>query len=52
MLQKSRELSILVVDDDPDSADAIAMLLECWNHSAHVPYDSQRPGQLMPEIRP
>jgi CheY-like chemotaxis protein len=33
------QLSILVVDDDPDSADSLALLLEHWNHRVSVAYD-------------
>lgn len=32
-------LSILVVDNDPDSADSLALLLEHWNHRVCVAYD-------------
>jgi CheY-like chemotaxis protein len=32
-------LSILVVDNDPDSADSLALLLEHWNHRVYVVYD-------------
>jgi CheY-like chemotaxis protein len=34
-----RSLSILVVEDDPDSADSLALLLEHWNHRVYVVYD-------------
>jgi len=47
-----RSLSILVVDDDQDSADGIAMLLEHWDHSVHVAYDSDRALELYRERRP
>ena len=33
------QLSILVVDDDPDSADGLALLLEHWSHRVCVAYD-------------
>lgn len=35
----SGSLSILVVDNDPDSADSLALLLEHWNHRVCVAYD-------------
>jgi CheY-like chemotaxis protein len=36
---RSGSLSILVVDNDPDSADSLALLLEHWNHRVCVAYD-------------
>jgi DNA-binding response OmpR family regulator len=48
----SRSLSILVVDDDHDSADGIAMLLERWNHRARVAYDARGAMELFREQRP
>jgi len=47
-----RPLSILVVDDDRDSADGIAMLLEAWDHSVHVAYDSDHALELYRKRRP
>lgn len=35
----ARPISILVVDDDPDSADSLALLFEHWNHAVAVAYD-------------
>jgi len=40
MAERSR--SILVVDNDPDSADSLALLLECWNHHVCVAYDGEQ----------
>ena len=51
--------SILVVDDDPDSADSLALLLEHWNHRVCVAYDGagaietfhrQRPDVVLLDI--
>src|SRR5215208_4207175 len=36
---EERSVSVLVVDDDPDSADALALLLEHWSHRVTVAYD-------------
>jgi len=36
---RSGSLSILVVDNDLDSADSLALLLEHWNHRVCVAYD-------------
>jgi len=47
-----RSLSILVVDDDRDSADGIALLLEHWDHGVHVAYDPDRALELYREHRP
>ena len=51
-MSQDRTLSILVVDDDRDSADGIAMLLEHWEHSVHVAYDSDQALLLYRERRP
>ena len=45
-------LSILVVDDDRDSADGIAMLLEHWDHLVHVAYEADRAVELYRERCP
>ena len=47
-----RVLSILVVDDEPDSADGISMLLEAWDHRVAVAYDARRALDLYREQRP
>lgn len=47
-----RPISILVVDDEPDSADSIAMLLERWNHAVRVAYDPSRALEAFQEQRP
>ena len=47
-----KELSVLVVDDEPDSADGIAALLERWHHRAYVAYDARRALELFRERRP
>jgi CheY-like chemotaxis protein len=47
-----RTLSILVVDDEPDSADGISMLLEAWDHRVAVAYDARRAIELYRGIRP
>jgi len=45
-------LSILVVDDDRDSADGIAALLTHWKHRVWVAYDGRRALELFREHRP
>jgi CheY-like chemotaxis protein len=47
-----RSLSILVVDDDPDSADGIAALLTHWDHRVWVAYEARRAIDLFREHRP
>jgi len=47
-----RTLTILVVDDEPDSADGIAMLLEAWEHKVSVAYDAKRAIELYRERHP
>jgi len=48
----SRSLSILVVDDDRDSADGIAMLLERWKHRVRVAYDARGAMEIFREQHP
>jgi DNA-binding response OmpR family regulator len=48
----TRSLSILVVDDDRDSADGIAMLLRHWNHSVRVAYEGRRALEIFSVLRP
>jgi len=48
----TRTLSILVVDDEPDSADGISMLLAAWDHRVAVAYDARRALDLYREQRP
>ncbi len=47
-----RTLSILVVDDEPDSADGIGALLEAWDHRVRVAHDARRALELFREQRP
>ena len=39
-------LSILVVDNDPDSADSLALILEHWNHRVCIAYDGAQAIQI------
>ncbi len=48
----SGTLSILVVDDDHDSADGLAMLLELWGHRVRVAYDPKEAVAVFREQRP
>jgi CheY-like chemotaxis protein len=48
----ARSLSILVVDDDPDSADSMALLLEHWNHRVCVAYDGATAVEVFRRQRP
>jgi DNA-binding response OmpR family regulator len=45
-------LSILVVDDERDYADSIAMLLERWNHRVRVAYDGKQALEIFRDQRP
>jgi CheY-like chemotaxis protein len=47
-----RSLSILVVDDEADSAEGIAALLTHWNHRVWVAYDARRAIELFRDHRP
>jgi CheY-like chemotaxis protein len=47
-----RTISILVVDDDHDSADGIAILLRLWNHRVAVAYEGRRAVELFQSLRP
>jgi two-component system, chemotaxis family, CheB/CheR fusion protein len=44
--------SILVVDDDPDSADSLALLLNHWGHRVSVAYDGPRAIECYERDRP
>jgi PAS domain S-box-containing protein len=43
---------ILVVDDNQDSADSLAVLLRMLGHEAHVAYDGQEAVEVAKEVRP
>jgi CheY-like chemotaxis protein len=45
-------LSILVVDNDPDSADSLALLLEHWNHRVCVAYDGAQALEVYRRQKP
>jgi len=47
-----RSLSILVVDDEVDSAEGIAALLTQWGHRVCVAYEARRALELFREQRP
>jgi CheY-like chemotaxis protein len=34
-------LRVLVVDDNRDAADSLAILLKLWGHNAHIAYDGR-----------
>jgi two-component system, sensor histidine kinase len=44
--------SVLVVDDDQDSADGLAMLLRYWSHRVAVAYEGLHAIQLFRSLRP
>jgi CheY-like chemotaxis protein len=48
----SRTLSILVVDDDPDSAEALAALFRHWQHRVWVANDARDAMAMFREKRP
>ena len=48
----ARELTVLVVDDDQDAAEAIAMLLRHWKHHAWVANDAREALDLFREKHP
>lgn len=43
---------ILVVDDDPDSADSLALLLSHWGHRVRVAYDGPHALEIYERDRP
>jgi CheY-like chemotaxis protein len=45
-------VSVLVVDNDPDSADSLALLLEHWNHRVCVAYDGRTALEVFRTQRP
>lgn len=45
-------LSVLVVDNDPDSADSLALLLENWNHRVCVAYGGVQAIEVFRAQRP
>ena len=47
-----RSLSILVVEDDPDSADSLSLLLEHWSHRVWVAYDGKGAIEAFRRQRP
>ncbi len=47
-----RRLRVLVVDDNPDSADSVAMLLEVWGHESRVVYDGETALAVAQEFGP
>jgi CheY-like chemotaxis protein len=42
----NRTLSIVIADDDHDSADGLAMLLRQWNHRVRVAYEGRHAIEL------
>jgi DNA-binding response OmpR family regulator len=48
----NRPLSVLVVEDERDTADAIALLLTHWNHEARTAYDARTAIEIFREQRP
>ena len=47
-----KSLAILVVDNDPDSADSLALLLQHWRHDVRVAYDGEQAIRVYQEQRP
>ncbi|HEX2223643.1 MAG TPA: ATP-binding protein [Thermoanaerobaculia bacterium] len=45
-------LRVLVVDDNRDSADSIALLLNLWGHEPRTVYDGRLVAQAVHELRP
>ncbi|WP_198321043.1 response regulator [Azohydromonas aeria] len=43
---------ILIVDDNADSADSLAMLLQLNGHEAHTAYDGLQAVELAAQLRP
>jgi CheY-like chemotaxis protein len=50
--QRPGSLSILVVDNDPDSADSLALLLEHWNHRVCIAYDGAQAIEIFQREHP
>jgi len=45
-------ISVLIVDDDQDSADGLAILLRYWSHRVTVAYEGHQAIQLFRSLRP
>lgn len=45
-------MKILIADDNRDSADSMAMLLEAGGHAVHVAYDGEEALTIANEVRP
>jgi CheY-like chemotaxis protein len=43
---------VLVVDDYPDTADSLGLLLRLWGHAVHVAYDGPSALEAAREFRP
>jgi CheY-like chemotaxis protein len=45
-------LKCLVIDDHPDAADSLAILLRAWGHEAHVAYDGENALAVVSPLQP
>jgi CheY-like chemotaxis protein len=45
--QSSRSLCVLIVDDERDTVDSLAFLLELWGHRAKKAYDGKQALQVL-----
>jgi CheY-like chemotaxis protein len=48
----NQQLRILVVDDNRDAANSLAILLRIWGHDARVAYDGPEAVKVAQEFRP
>jgi CheY-like chemotaxis protein len=48
----ARQLSIVVVDDNVDAAETLAMLLQLINHQVHIAYDGPSAIELVLRVKP
>jgi CheY-like chemotaxis protein len=50
--RNAHRLGVLLVDDDPDSVDSLALLVESWGHEARVAYSGGNALHLTQHWRP
>lgn len=48
----SHSLEVVVIDDNPDAADTLALLFNLMGHNAHVAYDARSGSRLVTDVRP
>jgi len=48
----ARRLTVVVVDDNADAAETLAMLLQLVNHEVHIAYDGPSAIELVTQVKP